>query len=364
VPLLDGADFSLVQDVAGPLKPPVGSRFKMAARAKLVPSQEASKAILAQQPYPLKAGLIFGSNPLLTYAGARETYAAFQKLDFMVAAELFMTPTVALADIVLPVAAPLEYDDLVQQRSCVAARPRIIAPPGECRSDMQWINLIASRLGFGRYFWRDESAALDAVLAPAGLNFDQLRNLGIYCIQHHYRKFEARGFATCSGKVELFSEPLREMGIDPLPVFVEPKLTPFGAPDLTTEYPLVLTSSKNPFFFHASHRNIKSLRQLSPKPEAEMHPDTAAALGLNAGDRVCIETPAGKIRQWLRLNVHLDLRVVTAAFGWWFPEKGPAKLYGWQEANLNLLTDNLAPHDPAMGSANLRGLVCRVYKAE
>jgi hypothetical protein len=54
---------------------------------------------------------------------------------------------------------------------------------------------------------------------------------------------------------------------------------------------------------------------------------------------------------------------VFAAFGWWFPEKGPVDLYGWQEANLNLLTDSSAPLDPAMGSANLRGLVCKVYKA-
>jgi anaerobic selenocysteine-containing dehydrogenase len=219
-------------------------------------------------------------------------------------------------------------------------------------------------MGFGQYFWQDESAALDAVLAPAGLNFDQLKTLGIYCAEHHYRKYEIRGFSTRSGKVDLFSEPLRELGIDPLPVYNEPKLTPFGSPELTSEYPLVLTSSKNPFFYHASHRNIKSLRQLSPEPVTELHPDTAVKLGLNEGDRVCIETPRGKIRQLLRLNAHLDPRVVIAAFGWWFPEQGPGQLYGWQEANLNLLTDDSPPLDPAMGSANLRGFMCRVYRAD
>jgi anaerobic selenocysteine-containing dehydrogenase len=264
---------------------------------------------------------------------------------------------------VLPVAANLEYDDLVRRRGCVAARPKIKTPPGECRSDMQWINLIAERMGFGQYFWQDESAALDDILAPAGLNFVQLKDRGIYCREHHYKKHETDGFATRSGKVELFAEPLQEMGIDPLPVFVEPKLAPFGAPELTAQYPLVLTSSKNPFFFHASHRNIPSLRKLSPEPVVELHPDVAAKLGLDEGDRVCIETPGGKIRQTLRLNADLDPRVVIAAFGWWFPEQGPAQLYGWQDANLNLLTDSSPPHDPAMGSANLRGIVCRVYKA-
>jgi anaerobic selenocysteine-containing dehydrogenase len=363
VPLLKGVDFSLAGEVGPNCRPSIGNRFIIAARANIVPSQEAAKAILEQKPYPLVSGLIFGSNPLLTYAGAGQTYDAFKKLDFLMVADLFMTPTASLADVVLPVAANLEYDDLVQRRGCVAARPKIKSPPGECRSDMQWINLIAERMGFGQYFWPDESAALDAILAPAGLNFDRLKTQGIYCADHRYRKYEARGFATPSGKVELFSDPLQEMGIDPLPGFVVPKLIPGGSLEKTTEYPLVLTSSKNPFYYHASHRNIASLRKLSPEPLVELHPETAHKLGLKEGDRVHIETPRGRIRQSLRLNADLDPRVVVAAFGWWFPEKGPADSYGWQEANLNLLTDSEAPLDPAMGSANLRGLGCKVYKA-
>ena len=363
IPLCRGADFSLASEIAQDRQASVGSRFKLAAQSNLVPSQEASKAILTQKPYPLKTGLIFGSNPLLTYAGARETYKALKKLDFLMVTDLFMTPTASLADLVLPAAANLEYDDFVQHRGCIAARPKIKAPLGECKSDMQWINLIAERMGFGQYFWQDESSALDAVLAPAALNFDQLKTLGIHCVEHHYRKYESQGFATRSGKVDLFSEPLQKMGIDPLPVFTEPQQTPYGSPELTTDYPLVLTSSKNPFFYHASHRNITSLRKLSPKPLVELHPETAAKLDLKEGDRVHIETPQGKIRQTLRLNADLDPRVVVAAFGWWFPEKGSAELYGWQEANFNLLTDSSGPHDPAMGSANLRGLICRVYKA-
>jgi anaerobic selenocysteine-containing dehydrogenase len=364
VPLLRVADFSLAEGVTGPRKASVGSRFKLAARANLVPSQEAGKAILAQAPYPLKAGLIFGSNPLLTYAGAGQTHDAFQKLNFMVVADLFMTPTVAMADIVLPVAANLEYDDLVQHRSGVAAHPKVVAPPGDCRSDMQWINLIAARMGFGHFFWENEAAALDAILAPAGLTFSQLKSRGLHAVEQRYQKYETRGFATRSGKVELFSEALQEMGIDPLPVYLEPRLTPFGSPDLAAEYPLVLTSSKNPFFYHASHRNIAGLRKLSPVPLAELHPQTAADLGLKTGEAVCIENPVGKIKQTLRLNADLDPRVVIAAFGWWFPERGASELYGWQEANLNLFTDSAPPHDPALGSANLRGLMCRVYKAD
>jgi anaerobic selenocysteine-containing dehydrogenase len=364
VPLCRGADFSQVRDVDPGRKDPVGSRFKLATEAGLVPSQEISKAILRQKPYPLKAGLVFGSNPLLTYAGARTTFEALQKLDFLVVADLFMTPSAAMADVLLPVAANLEYDDIVRYRGCVAARPQIKAPPGECRSDMQWMNLIAGRMGFGRHFWSNESAALDAVLAPAGLNYDQLQDRGIYCVDQAYRKYEQAGFATPSGKVELFSARLQAMDIDPLPVFTETVTSSRVASEASTDYPLVLTSSKNPFFYHASHRNIPSLRNRSPEPIVELHPETAAGLDLEDGDRVCIESPAGKIRQKLRLNADLDPRVAVVAFGWWFPEKGPDSLYGWQEANLNLLTDDGANLDPAMGSASLRGVPCKVCRGE
>ena len=364
VSLCRGSDFVPEDNPAPESMPSVGNRFKLADQANLVPSQEAVTAILEQKPYPLKSGLIFGSNPLLTYAGARRTYAAFTKLDFLVVADLFMTPTASLADIILPVAANLEYDDLVQHRGCVAARPGIKAPPGECRSDMQWINLIAGKMGFGRYFWENESAALDAVLAPSGLTFEQLKTLGIHCVEQQYKKYETHGFATDSGKVNLFSRSLQDMGIDPLPVIRDSVQISGESPKLSSDFTLVLTSCKNPFFYHASHRNIPSLRQLSPRPVAELHPATADQFNLKEGETVHIETPYGKIRQSLSLNADLDPRVVVAAFGWWFPEKGPADLFGWQEANFNLLTDSSESLDPAMGSANLRGIMCKVCKID
>jgi anaerobic selenocysteine-containing dehydrogenase len=274
-----------------------------------------------------------------------------------------MTPTAALADIVLPVAANLEYDGLVQGHSFIAAHPRITDPPGECLSDLQWINRIAASMGLGDRFWQDEAGAIDTILQPAGLTFEKLETAGIQWAQQRYRKYEASGFQTPSHKVELFSEQLQEMGIDPLPTYREPPQTPLGSPELTEEYPLVLTNCKSPFFFHASHRNIPGLRKLSPEPIVEMNPETAARLGLSEGEPVYIETPSGRIKQRLSMNAELDPRVVMVAFGWWFPERGPADLYGWREANLNLLTDSSPPHDPGLGTPNLRGLMCKVYRA-
>jgi len=59
----------------------------------------------------------------------------------------------------------------------------------------------------------------------------------------------------------------------------------------------------------------------------------------------------------------LNSRVICADFGWWFPEPGKRDLDGWQESNINLLFGDQSPDGPETGSLNLRGLLCRVYKA-
>jgi len=340
---------------------PIGSRFKVAAKSLLVPSQAAMRAIIDERPYPMKAAVVFGSNPLLTYPNARQTFEALNKLEFLVVIDMFMTPTAEIADIILPVAANLEFDDLSPGPGYIAAYPKIIDPPGDCESDIQIVNRLAQKMGFGEFFWQNEASAFDVILKPLKMSYNELKEFGIFSTDKRYRKYESHGFGTPSSKVELYSAQLEEMGIDPLPAYVEPAQTPLSFPDMVKEYPLVLTDYKNPFYYHSSHRNIPSLRKLSPEPVIEMNPETGKKLGLTENASVFIETPTGKIRQKLRWNKDLDPRVVTVAHGWWFPEGDPGSLYNWDAANLNILTDDSYPCDPAMGAPTLRGIMCKVY---
>jgi len=328
----------------------------------IVPSQLASKAILNEDPYPIRAALVFGSNPVITHANSKIVYEAFKKLDFLVVADLFMTPTANMADIVLPVAANLEYNDLCVNGNYAAAIPKALDPPGECRSDLQWINEIAAAMGFRAYFWSDESSAMDYILNPTGLNYDEIKKKRVIWSRNEFRKYEKIGFKTPSGKVEFYSSKLKEMGFDPLPVYRDQIEMPTGSWEKPGEYPLVLTSSKNYYYYHSSHRNIPSLRKLSPEPVAQLHPKMMEKLGLNQGDMVYIETSNGKIKQRIESDSDLDPRVVLVAYGWWFPENGLVDNYGWEEANINILTSNDPPFDPALGTPNLRGLLCKVYK--
>jgi hypothetical protein len=55
---------------------------------------------------------------------------------------------------------------------------------------------------------------------------------------------------------------------------------------------------------------------------------------------------------------------VGVSYGWWFPEQGVKSLHGWQESNINMLTSSEPPYNPEIGSTNLRGILCRVYKVD
>ena len=323
------------------------------------------KAILEEKPYRIACGYIHGSNILLTTPDAQDVYRALRKIDFLTVADLFMTPTVALADIVLPVASYLEYDFVdITPYYPIATVQRKVAQIGECWPDHKIINELGKKLGVGQYFWKDADEALDFLLEPSGLTFEEFKRVVIIPGAKEYRQYRTGGFPTPSGKVELYSEQLRKLGKDPLPVYYEPANTPLGAPELTNEYPLVVTVWKPECYRHSGDRNIDFLRELHPEPIVEIHTETAKKLGIEDGDWVHIESKLGRVKQKASLTSAIDPRVVIADYGWWFPEKGVAELYGWQESNINVLIDDEPPYGYDLGTPNLRGALCRVYKAE
>ena len=107
-------------------------------------------------------------------------------------------------------------------------------------------------------------------------------------------------------------------------------------------------------------RQIKSLRKTHPDPLVEIHPKTAEERGIKDGDWVFIENVRGKIKQKAKLTEGIHPKVVNCEHAWWFPEKGRPE-YGVWESNVNLLTSNKPPYDPAMGTYQLRALLCEVY---
>ena len=328
-------------------------------RMMTVPPAHFRRAVLTGEPYPVRAAYVQTANPMLSYADANQTRAALTALDFLAVSDVFMTPTAALADVVLPAATGLEFDDIGHYglgHGYVLARPKAVDPPPECRPDVDILVELGRRLTDPAEWPETGAGLLEELLAPAGMDFEGFAAAGYLKGPERYRKYAEKGFRTPTGKVELVLSQAESFGLPALP-------TPERATESDEEFPLWLTACKSPDYLHSSYRWVETLRKRSPRPEATIHPETAAALGIGDGDAIRIETASGAIEQWARLGDDVRRDTIHAAYGWWFPEAGPDSLYGWEKANLNRLTTT-EELGKAFGTPRLRGIRCRVGRVE
>ncbi len=342
-----------------------GDQFKLGARVALINPKKAWDAILTGKPYPLKAGILCGSNPVITRANAKEAYEALKKLEFLVVVDLFLTPTAELADIFLPSATWLEQNHVAdnwKRHGYVLARQKCVQI-GECWQDHKTFLELGKRMG--QPWWPTVEDALNYLLEPSGLTWEQFKEKGYLRGEMVYYKYRERGFSTPTKKVELYSTILEKWGYDPLPKYVEVPESPYSTPHLLKDYPYILNAGlRTPTFFHSANRQIPWLREIRPDPICEIHPETAKKHNIKEGQWVYISSLRGRIKQRAKLNPNIDPRVIICEHGWWFPEiKDPG--HGWNISNVNILTDNAYETlDPAMGSTNLRVCLCNIAPCE
>jgi thiosulfate reductase/polysulfide reductase chain A len=234
--------------------------------------------------------------------------------------------------------------------SRITIRQKVIEPIGESRQDDEIFFALAKRLNLD-YTCTTMEEFLDWQLEPFGLTFERFkrREKGFIEFPMKYRKYEENGFRTSSGKVELYSDGLEKAGLDPLPVYREPPESPYSTPELARDYPLILTTgAKYPVFFHSEYRNLTWLREIAPENALEINPETASKLSIKHGDTVMVESLRGKMKVKARISEGIDPRVVHIPHGW------------IGEAIVNILTSDKPPYDPAIGTYQLRGILCRV----
>ena len=335
--------------------------------------REVLEAARTGKPYKIRALMAFANNCLMSLPDSKHVHESLEALDFFVSTDIFMTPTAAMADIVLPAALWPELD-------CIFGMPEFaehtllvqqkVVQVGEARPDEDIFIELCKRMGLD-YGADTQKELIDQELAEIserfpelrGVKFDDLKEAGYFTPEREYYVYQKRGgFPTPTGKYEFWSKQMEASGGDPLPFWTEPPMTPVSRPELAEEYPYVLTTGARSMpYFISNNRQIKSLRQRYPFPLVRLHPDTAAAHGIGEGDWVYISTTRGRITQKAKLEPDMDPRVVNCDFAWWYPEAGPPG-YGWDESNANVLTTPDHGCDAFMGSYQLRGSLCAIEK--
>jgi len=314
-------------------------------------------AMLTEKPYPIKAMIVTGANPLRSWPNTTKVEKAMEKLDFLAVMDPFMTQTAERADIVLPAATFVEKTELCQVHwnlngiPYVQMRPKAIEV-GECWSDGRFWLEMAKRMGYEEYFpWRDEFEVYNYLMEPMGVTVQDLLDKpdGFFYGEPEYKIDEQKGLWTPSGKVEIFSEFLAKRGYDPLPRYQEPPESPISTPELAQEYPLILTTgARVREYMHSQLRGIRRLHRLRPEATAEMHRETAAKYGISDQNTVEVQTKRGAIHIKASVTEDIVPGVVNIS-------------HGWHEANVNILTDD-APADPFLGNPPLKAALCRVTK--
>ncbi|MEU6124384.1 molybdopterin-dependent oxidoreductase [Streptomyces sp. NPDC047123] len=342
--------------------------------AGYINSGDLCRAIEEHVPYRVRALVGFGSNLVVAQPGSDRTARALRALDFQVHLDLFLNPTCASADIVLPVNSAYEHEALrfgfeIGQRAQehVQLRQRIVDPLPGTRSDTEVVFDLAARLGMGEeFFGGDIEAAWNWQLEPLGLTVEGLRAApgGVRVPQPAVERGYATvgsdgtvsGFGTPTRRVELYSQRLLDHGYPAVPEHHEPT-----APD--PSFPLVLTCAKHGYYVHSQQRAVSSLRRRAADPCLDLHPRTAADRGVEEGQWVELATRLGAIRLRARFDDSLHPGVVVGEYGWWqdapdlaLPGADPLSALG---SNYNRLVDH-STTDPLSGSAPLRSLACEV----
>lgn len=245
------------------------------------------------------AMLIQNQNPLAVCPDSNRVRRGFGRDDLFVAThEQFLTETARWSDIVLPATMFMEHDDLYQAggHSHVQIGPKLIEPPGECRSNHEVIQGLASRLGaVHRGFAMTSMELVDATLLASGYPDARtvLEQRWVDAMPSFREAHFLDGFPHADKKFH-FAPNWKALGANHA---VMPKLPDqmdnieAAGPDV----PFRLVTAPARSFLNTSFTESPSGRQREGRPTVLIHPDDAERLGLVDGSKVRLGNVRGEV---------------------------------------------------------------------
>ncbi|MES2751330.1 MAG: molybdopterin-dependent oxidoreductase [Pseudomonadota bacterium] len=276
---------------------------------------------------PVTAMLIQNTNPVSVAPDQSRVKQGFAREDLFVCVhEQFMTETAKVADLVLPATMFMEHDDVYQGggHQYILAGPKLIEPPGECRSNHDVILGLAKRLGAEHQgFSMTPREIIEWTLQRSG--WGSLENLErerwIDCQPDFETAHYTRGFAWPDGKFRFKPEwptvPFRSAWhagpIDGLPALPDHwQVT--EEPDSEHRFRLATSPARN--FLNSSFNETPTSLDKEHRPTVMIHPDDAAALAIADGGKVILGNPRGEVRLHARLFEGVRRGVLIAESIW------------------------------------------------
>jgi anaerobic selenocysteine-containing dehydrogenase len=276
---------------------------------------------------PVTAMIIQNTNPVSVAPEQTVVKKGFARDDLFVCVhEQFMTETAQMADVVLPATMFVEHDDLYQAGGSqyILLGPKLIDPPGECRSNHDVICALAERLGAEHPgFAMSPRELIDCTLQQSGWGTlaELERDRWIDCQPDFATAHYVDGFAWPDGKFRF--KPDWPTVPFPRPAILGPVAGMPRLPDhwdvieeADGEHPFRLATSPARNFLNSSFNETSTSLAKEGRPNVMIHPDDAGPLGVADGDLVVLGNARGEVRLHARLFDGVRRGVLVAESIW------------------------------------------------
>jgi anaerobic selenocysteine-containing dehydrogenase len=260
--------------------------------------------------------LLFGTDMLSSYADAGRLAQGLARTDLVVSYDLFMNDTARrFADVVLPATAWLEELGCKSTNTHLYLMPKVLEAAGETRPVAWVLGGLAQRLQVEDFYpWADGEGPIDAILDHPATGHATVAKLraegGIRALNISHVAHPDLRFPTPSGKIELYSERAKGLGLPPLPVHEDL---------MTAQYPLRFRQGRTLTQFHGFYdhgRALPTLAAADPEPVLWISPDDAVERGVRDGDAIRVYNQRGKMQARARVTDDIPPGTVWMRDGW------------------------------------------------
>jgi anaerobic selenocysteine-containing dehydrogenase len=310
--------------------------------ARTINMSELGRALNEVKDPPVHAVFVYNSNPAAVAPNHNAVIKGLLRDDlFTVVHEQFFTDTTDYADIILPATTFFEHKELQTSYGhyFVQISNQAIAPLGESRSNVDLFRELALRFGFDEPCFRETvDDMIDGALNVRhpwlqGIDRGRLEREGHVRMNFPggdapFLPFAKGPFGTPSGKIEVYSEKLKAMGLDPVVTWVPP--TESRHATKAKKFPLEMLARKADNHLNSTFCNLPSHQKMEEPHLLEIHTSDAAKRNIHEGDAVRVFNDRGEITLKARVDGAVQPGVVATKLDW-------AKLHP-QKRNVNVLT--------------------------
>ncbi len=259
------------------------------------------EAIETGKPYPIKAYFVHRHNPLIALPDSDEQKRILNKLDLIVATDVYFSEIAWFADVILPESTYIERDSILRTEKGLkpgfGRRQKCVEPINDTKAGWEIYVELAKRMGKGEYFpYESIEDIWNYQLQDTKVKIEDFDEKGFVKLAKDpiwYDRSKLK-FGTDSGKIEIVNKKWEDMGIPCLQPY-EPPAEPAG----NGEYRLIF--GRCGFQAHGMHHNNPILSQLLGSNKLWINADEAARLGIGDGDEV--EVVAGDTKGTIEAKV-------------------------------------------------------------